>query len=145
VAALGEAATGNAQRTKGKCRRQADIPRRIQRHRCIIPATDYYEWIARPDCEQPYFISAADGGALSLQACGTGGGTLKPASLWRRARFIVTDDNVLTRTIHDSIAVLLDKAQFASWLNGVGGTELLRSPADEKLRMWPVSRRVNNR
>jgi hypothetical protein len=28
-------------------------------------------------------------------------------------------------------------------LSGVAGTELLRSAADDRLRMWPVSRRVN--
>ena len=38
----------------------------FQRHRCIIPASGYYEWIARPDGKQPYYISAADGGALSF-------------------------------------------------------------------------------
>jgi len=39
--------------------------------------------------------------------------------------------------------VILDKADFAAWLGGTGGTELLRSAADDRLRMWPVSRRVN--
>jgi putative SOS response-associated peptidase YedK len=29
------------------------------------------------------------------------------------------------------------------WLKGEGGTELLRPAADDRLRMWPVSRRVN--
>jgi putative SOS response-associated peptidase YedK len=38
----------------------------FRRHRCIIPASGYYEWIARPDGKQPYFISAADGGVLSF-------------------------------------------------------------------------------
>ena len=38
----------------------------FKRHRCIIPASGYYEWIARPDGKQPYFISAADGGVLSF-------------------------------------------------------------------------------
>jgi len=28
----------------------------FKRHRCIIPASGYYEWIARPDGKQPYFI-----------------------------------------------------------------------------------------
>jgi putative SOS response-associated peptidase YedK len=28
----------------------------FRRHRCIIPASGYYEWIARADGKQPYFI-----------------------------------------------------------------------------------------
>ena len=38
----------------------------FKRHRCIIPASGYYEWIARPDGKHPYFMSAADGGVLSF-------------------------------------------------------------------------------
>jgi len=49
----------------------------------------------------------------------------------------------LTRPIHDRMPVILDKADFQPWLTGTGGTELLRSASDDKLRMWPVSRRVN--
>jgi hypothetical protein len=43
----------------------------------------------------------------------------------------------------DRMPVLLDKADIEPWLNGTGGTELLRPAADDRLRMWPVSRRVN--
>jgi hypothetical protein len=46
----------------------------FKRRQCIIPASGYYEWIARPDGKQPYFISAADGGVLSF------------AGLWDRWR-----------------------------------------------------------
>ena len=115
----------------------------FKRHRCIVPASGYYEWLKRADGKQPYFISAADGGVLSF------------AGLWDRWKnpetgesvvsctIIVTDANALTRPIHDRMPVALNKADFAAWLGGTGGTELLRSAADSKLRMWPVSRRVN--
>jgi putative SOS response-associated peptidase YedK len=39
----------------------------FKRRRCIVPASGCYEWIARPSGKQPYYISAADGGALSLE------------------------------------------------------------------------------
>jgi putative SOS response-associated peptidase YedK len=115
----------------------------FKRHRCIIPASGYYEWIKRPDGKQPYYISGADGGVLSF------------AGLWDRWKnpetgepvasctIIVTDANALTRPIHDRMPVLLDKADIESWLNGTGGTELLRPAAADRLRTWPVSRRVN--
>jgi putative SOS response-associated peptidase YedK len=38
---------------------------------------------------------------------------------------------------------LLDKADIRPWLNGEAGTELLRPAGEDRLRMWPVSRRVN--
>jgi len=56
---------------------------------------------------------------------------------------IVTDANELTRTIHDRMPVVLDKVDVRLWLKGEVGTELLRPAAEDRLRMWPVSRRVN--
>ena len=115
----------------------------FKRHRCITPSGGYYEWITRADGKQPYFISAADGGVLSF------------AGLWDRWRdpatgepvvsctIIVTDANVLTRPIHDRMPAVLYKADIKPWLDGSGGSELLQSGPDDKLRMWPVSRRVN--
>jgi putative SOS response-associated peptidase YedK len=115
----------------------------FKRHRCIIPASGYYEWLKSPDGRQPYFINAADGSVLSF------------AGLWDRWKnpetgepmisctIIVTDANALTRLIHDRMPVVLDKAEIGPWLNGEAGIELLRPAAEGRLRMWPVSRRVN--
>lgn len=111
--------------------------------RCIVPASGYYEWIARPSGMQPYYISAANGGTLSF------------AGLWDRWRnpetsecvvscaIIVTAANTLMRPIHDQMPVILDPGDFKAWLSGHGGAELLRSAAEHDLRIWPVSRRVN--
>jgi len=39
--------------------------------------------------------------------------------------------------------VVPDKADIWPWLNGAAGTELLRPAAEDRLPMWPVSRRVS--
>ena len=51
--------------------------------------------------------------------------------------------NAFTRPTHDWMPVILDKRDFSPWLNGAAGVELLTPAADDRLRMWPVSRRVN--
>jgi putative SOS response-associated peptidase YedK len=107
------------------------------RHRCVIPASGCYEWLKRPDGRQPYFISAADGGVLSL------------AGLWDRWKNPETGERVasctiivtgaeLTRPIRDRMPVVLDKADIRRWLNGEAGAELLKPTAEDRLRMWPV-------
>ena len=76
------------------------------------------------------------------------------AGLWDRWRdsatgeptsctIIVTGANALTRPIHGWKPVTLDKRDFSSWLNGAAGAELLRPGADDRVRVRPVSRRVN--
>jgi len=48
---------------------------------------------------------------------------------------IVTDANALTRPIHHRMPVVLDKADIVPWLP--------KPAAKDRLRMWPVSRRIN--
>jgi len=37
---------------------------------------------------------------------------------------------------------MLDKANVRPWLSGEAGTELLKPAAEDRLRVWPVSRRA---
>jgi len=39
--------------------------------------------------------------------------------------------------------VVLDDVDVRPWLNGTVGAEVLRPAAEDRLRMWPVSRRVD--
>ena len=88
-------------------------------------------------------LSAADGGVLSFAGLRDRWKNPETGEPVTSCTIIATDANELTRPIHDRMPVILDKADFAAWLSGTGGTELLRSAADNLLRMWPVSRRVN--
>jgi putative SOS response-associated peptidase YedK len=115
----------------------------FKRNRCIVPASGYYEWRAIEGGKQPYFISAADGGVLSI------------AGLWDQWRehetgetissctLIVTAANDFTKPIHDRMPVMLDRSKNEAWLTGKAGVELLRPAPNGLLRLWPVSKRVN--
>jgi putative SOS response-associated peptidase YedK len=115
----------------------------FRRHRCIIPASGYYEWLKVADGRQPYYISAADGGVLSIAGLWDRWTNPKTGEAVISCTMVITDANALVRPIHDRMPVLLQPADFGTWLGGDGGTELLRPVADNRLRMWPVSRRVN--
>lgn len=115
----------------------------FKRHRCIVPASGYYEWLKRPDGKQPYFISAADGGVLSFAGLWDRWKNPETDELVASCTIIVTDANALTRGIHNRMLVVLDDANVRPWLNGTGGTELLLPAGEARLRTWPVSRRVN--
>ncbi len=115
----------------------------FRRNRCVIPPSGYYEWLKRPDGKQPYFISAADGGVLSFAGLWDRWKNPETGELVISCTIIVTNANELTRPIHDRMPVVLAKADIGPWLGGEAGTELLKPAAEDRLRMWPVSRRVN--
>jgi putative SOS response-associated peptidase YedK len=115
----------------------------FKRGRCIIPASGYYEWKPTPSGKQPYSISAADGSPISMAGLWDQWKYVETGEPVRSCTIIVTDANALTRAVHDRMPVLLEPHQIDAWLNGTTGTELLKPAADDALRMWPVSRRVN--
>jgi putative SOS response-associated peptidase YedK len=115
----------------------------FMRRRCIIPASGYYEWRKVQDGRQPYYISAADGGVLSFAGLWDRWTDPRTRELLISCTILVTAANAFTRAVHDRMPALLQPADFTAWLGGSGGTALLRPAADDRLRMWPVSRRVN--
>jgi len=69
----------------------------FKRHRCIIPASGYYEWLKRPDGKQPYFISAADRRLLSFAGLYDRWKNPDTGERIASCTIIVTDANELTR------------------------------------------------
>jgi putative SOS response-associated peptidase YedK len=55
---------------------------------------------------------------------------------------IITVANSFVGAIHDRMPALLDRGSTDAWLSGNAATELLKPVPDDALRMWPVSRRV---
>jgi len=111
----------------------------FKRNRCIIPTSGYFKWKETPDGKQPYFIGAADGGVLSI--AGMWDARNDADSALPSCTMIITTTN--TGAVHHRMPVLLDRPDFAPWLTGEAGPELLKPADADRLRMWPVSRRVN--
>ena len=113
--------------------------------RCLVPADAFYEWKAMPDGKQPYAIARTDAAPLAF------------AGVWERWRdaagevvrtfaILTTSANATMRQLHERMPVILEAADWPAWLGEVEGDPqaLLRPAADTVLRLWPVSRAVNN-
>jgi len=115
----------------------------FKKRRCLIAADGYYEWKKLEDgTKQPYRI------------------TLKPeqpfsfAGLWEHwekdnkviesCTIIVTDANELTKDIHGRMPVILDPADYESWLGGSADVDLLKPYPSASMRRYPVSKAVGN-
>jgi len=116
----------------------------FRKRRCIIPASGFFEWTGPRTDRQPHLFTAADGSPM-----------IAFAGLWDRWRDPATGDDLLSCTIlvggasawmaayHDRMPVLLTAEHFDAWLHGTMGVDDLKCAAEQALRGWPVSRRLN--
>lgn len=120
----------------------------MKRRRCVFLADAFYEWRRVGREKAPYAIRAADGGPLPLAGLwetysDASGGEIDTAAI------VTTDANGTLSAIHDRMPVILDNPGIASWLDVDTVTDrdamaLVRPCADERLRLYPVSSRVNS-
>jgi putative SOS response-associated peptidase YedK len=116
----------------------------FQRRRCLIPASGFYEWQARDDGKQPYYVSLASGAPMAL------GGLWESwraadGSILRTACIITTAPNETMAPIHDRMPVIVAREHWKDWLAGPADaiTALVAPYRAEALQAWPVSRRVS--
>jgi putative SOS response-associated peptidase YedK len=115
----------------------------FKRNRCIIPASGYFEWKTMPDGKQPYYISAADGGVLSIAGVWDVWNNTENDDTVSSCCMIITSANAFIRAVHNRMPAFLDKKDFEPWLSGAAGTEVLKPAEEDYLRMWAVSKRVD--
>jgi putative SOS response-associated peptidase YedK len=113
--------------------------------RCLVPADAFYEWLPLPDGKQPFAIARQDGEVLAF--AGLWESWRDPAGeILRSFAILTTAANAEMAALHDRMPVVLEPADWPAWL---GESEsdppgLCRPAPDGTLRLWPVSRRVNN-
>jgi putative SOS response-associated peptidase YedK len=117
-------------------------------HRCLIPASGFYEWQRREGGKQPYYIRMRDETLLGL------------AGLWDRwegpdegvvesCAILTTAANAVLSPIHDRMPVIVSPEKYGHWLdpslrdsNSLAPL-LVPFPAEEMIA-YPVSPRVNS-
>lgn len=93
----------------------------FESHRCIVPALGYYEWQAREDGKQPFFIHEPDG---ALGMAGIISAWRDPdkddddPGKWRLSMAIITRDaHVAPGEVHDRMPACLTPDAFDDWLS----------------------------
>jgi len=123
----------------------------FRHRRCLVLADGYYEWKKAGAKKQPYYIRLADDGPFGM------------AGLWESWRaseedgatkiqsctVITTEANSLTRTVHDRMPVIVEPADWATWLDvSIQDREvlepMLKSYPAESMKFDAVSTVVNN-
>ena len=123
----------------------------LRRRRCLVPADAFYEWHRTGSGKtariQPYICRRTDGVTIGL------------AGLWETwmgpngeevdtACIVTTDANDTSAAIHPRLPVVIEQAQFSTWLNPDetatdAALTLLRPPVNDVLTFTPISDAVN--
>jgi putative SOS response-associated peptidase YedK len=117
----------------------------LRRRRCLVPASGFYEWQARPAGKQPWYIRPRAGGIFAF------------AALWERwhgpdgpletCAIVVTAANAALAPIHDRMPVILAPGDYERWLDCERTADVrdLLHPCDpDLLVLHPVGRAVND-
>ena len=117
----------------------------FEERRCLVLADGFYEWTGRRGSKQPYRVTRRGDQPFAFAGLWEtwGGGD----DYRETVTIITTDANEVVADVHDRMPVMLDRPEERTWLSATDEAELLSVldpyPADE-LRMYPVSKRVND-
>jgi putative SOS response-associated peptidase YedK len=113
----------------------------LKRHRCLIPATSFYEWQARPGGgkKQPFDIALE--GEEPFAFAGLWSRWERGTSPLETCTIITTSANEAVESIHDRMPVILHKEDYDRWLEPEAKTDpltkLLR-PYEGPMQIKPV-------
>lgn len=119
----------------------------LARHRCLVPATGFYEWKKTGTQRTPYYIQRKDQDFFSFAGLYD---VLKGRyPELRTFTIITTEPNPLVARYHDRMPAILAREDEARWLSPGPLREAdlasILAPCDESiLDAYPVSRAVND-
>jgi putative SOS response-associated peptidase YedK len=121
----------------------------VKAHRCIIPASGFYEWRKVGKGKQPLYLHAADDGPIALAGLWTTWTDPDSGESVTSHTVITTEANDWMRSLHTRMPVILQGEALELWLDpSVTEREpvqaVLVPPPDDALVAHEVSTQVNN-
>lgn len=134
-----------------------------ERRRCLVPASGFFEWAETNGAKRPYHVTAADADVFAMAglwerweppetqaslsrfgADDTGTDGDGDSVVLESFAILTGPPNEVVEAIHDRMPVILDPDAEAAWLDGSLEAAALEPIGAERLRAYPVSRRVND-
>src|SRR6185369_16495767 len=117
--------------------------------RCLIPADGFYEWQAKAGAKTkiPHFIHMKDRKPFAFAGLWDEWHSPDGATL-RTFTIITTEPNELMSKLHNRMPVILDKKDYADWLDAAPRTPdsllpLIKPFPADRMSAYPVSTMVN--
>jgi len=117
--------------------------RKMLHRKCLVIASGFYEWLAEGKNKTPYDIHPLQQDFFAF------------AGLWqeeqkadgtiiRSCAIITTLPNETMKKVHNRMPVIISPEAHESWLNASSPAEFFKSYDDNKMKLHPVSKLVNN-
>lgn len=120
----------------------------LRLRRCLVPADGFYEWKRSGKAKLPYCFEVNDGELFAFAGIwdcwrDRNGTAVETCSI------LTTTANLVTRSVHDRMPVILDRSSFELWLDPemrdvARASKLLKPYSGRPMNCYPVSSRVNN-
>lgn len=115
----------------------------LNRTRCLIPATGFFEWTGPKEARLPWFISAKDGRPLTFAGIYDRWRDRETGEEITSCSIITCDANPFMHEIHNRMPVILQEQNWREWL-AEPRTDLLKPAPGDDLQAWRVSTNVNS-
>ena len=121
-----------------------------RQRRCLIPLNGYFEWKKDPETQKskPYFVVSAHGDYFVFAGIYESWYDNALSKTLLTCALLTTEPNDKIAELHERMPVILEKDQWALWLNpssSYGELNRLFTPiASDKIRYFRVSERVNS-
>lgn len=115
------------------------------RHRCLVPASGFYEWRSTVSGKQPVHIGMRDGRPFGL--AGLYERWLSPeGDVLDTCTIVTTIACESLRPLHERMPVIVPDGDYGRWLDRANddASDVLEPWSGEPLLIHPVSRRVND-
>lgn len=121
----------------------------IKHKRSIIPASGFYEWQKQGDKKQPYYIYRADKQPLALAGLWDVWTDKASGETIESCAIVTIPATHQMEQIHDRMPAVLEREHYDAWLDpeltdAHALLDVLRSPSEDVLEMYPVSIYVSN-
>lgn len=126
---------------------KASYKRLLKNHRCIIPASGFFEWQKRGNQKQPFHIQLKSKEPFGF--AGLWDKWEKDGEVINSCTIVTTKPNHLMESIHDRMPVILTKENEEAWLDRtLDDTEYLKSLlmpySSEEMEAYEVSNDVGS-
>jgi putative SOS response-associated peptidase YedK len=120
----------------------------LRHHRCLVPASGFYEWSGARGRKQPHLIRPRAGGLFALAGLfehwqGADGSEIETMAI------LTVPANSTMAALHNRMPAILDSEQFDNWLDCRSGSAseavaMLAPASDDRLEIVPVSPKLND-